>query len=81
MNAEQLRALQAPLKQTYRDHPGVALVTLRASGRLGDEAVSCRLETGKALVDAGLHPATGGDGSFASLWATCYSSHSSPVRA
>jgi uncharacterized OsmC-like protein len=65
MNAEQLRALQAPLKQTYRDDPRVAMITLRASGRLGDDAVSCKLETGKALVDAGLHPATGGDGSFA----------------
>jgi uncharacterized OsmC-like protein len=65
MNADELRRLQAPLKQRYRDSPDAALITLRARGRLGDQAVSCRVETGKALVDAGLHPATGGDGSFA----------------
>lgn len=65
MNADELRSLQAPLKQRYRDTPDAALITLRARGRLGDESVSCRVETGKALVDAGLHPATGGDGSFA----------------
>ena len=57
--------MQAPLKQRYRDDPGAAVVTLHARGRLGDGAVSCRVETGKALVEAGLHPATGGDGSFA----------------
>ena len=57
--------MQAPLKQRYRDDPGAAVVTLRARGRLGDGAVSCSVETGKALVEAGLHPATGGDGSFA----------------
>ncbi len=65
MNADELRSLQAPLKQRYRDDPGAAVVTLRARGRLDDGAVSCRVETGKALVQAGLHPATGGDGSFA----------------
>ena len=65
MKADELRSLQAPLKQRYRDTPDAALITLRARGRLGDEGVSCRVETGKALVDAGLHPATGGDGSFA----------------
>jgi len=64
MNADELRALQAPLKQRYRDDPGSAVITLRARGELGD-SVSCRVETGKALVEAGLHPATGGDGSFA----------------
>ncbi|MEO7730869.1 MAG: OsmC family protein [Kofleriaceae bacterium] len=65
MNADELRSVQAPLKQRYRDDPGAALITLRARGRLGDGAVSCSVETGKALVQAGLHPATGGDGSFA----------------
>ncbi len=61
LNAEKLRALQAPLKQRYRDEPGAALVTLRAQGRIG-EGVTCKVDTGKALVEAGLHPATGGDG-------------------
>lgn len=61
MDAEQLRTLQAPLKETYREHPETARVTLRAQGRVG-EGVSCKVETGKALVEAGLHPATGGDG-------------------
>jgi uncharacterized OsmC-like protein len=64
MNAEQLKALQAPLKDRYRREPATALVTLRASARAG-EGISCRLDTGKALVEAGLHPATGGDGSQA----------------
>ena len=64
MNTEQLKALQAPLKERYRQQPGAALVTLRASGRAGD-GIACRLDTGKALVEAGLHPATGGDGSQA----------------
>jgi uncharacterized OsmC-like protein len=62
MEAEELRALQAPLKQQYRDEPGKATVTLRASGSLGSPGVSCRVETGRALVEAGLHPATGGTG-------------------
>ena len=61
MEAEELRALQAPLKQQYRNDPGKAVVTLRASGRLA-AGVSCRVETGRALVEAGLHPATGGSG-------------------
>ncbi len=61
MNAEELRSVQGPLKEKYRATPGAALVTLRADGRLG-EGVSCKIETGKALVAAGLHPATGGDG-------------------
>jgi uncharacterized OsmC-like protein len=64
MNADELRSLQAPLKERYREAPGAALVTLRAEGRLGDD-VSCNVETGKALVAAGLHPATGGTGRFA----------------
>jgi uncharacterized OsmC-like protein len=62
MDAQKLRDLQAPLKQQYRDDPGRALVTLRASGRLDGPGVSCRVETGRALVEAGLHPATGGTG-------------------
>jgi len=61
MKAEDLRAVQAPLKERYRSEPGAALVTLRASGRIGED-VSCRVETGRALVAAGLHPATGGSG-------------------
>lgn len=61
MNADDLRSIQAPLKTRYRDAPAAALITLRAQGRIG-EGVSCSIETGKALVVAGLHPATGGDG-------------------
>jgi uncharacterized OsmC-like protein len=59
--AEDLRATQAPLKARYRDDPKAALITLRAEGRLG-EGVTCKIETGKGLVTAGLHPATGGNG-------------------
>lgn len=65
MDTEELRAVQAPLKERYREDPGAAVITLRAEGRLGDEEVSCRVETGRALVEAGLHPATGGDGTLA----------------
>ena len=61
METDQLKSLQAPLKQKYREDPKSALVTLRARARLG-EGITCRVETGKALVEAGLHPATGGDG-------------------
>jgi uncharacterized OsmC-like protein len=61
MNSEQLRGLQAPLKEKYRAEPNAAFVTLKAHGQIG-EGISCRVETGKALVEAGLHPATGGDG-------------------
>src|SRR3989441_1306436 len=61
MNAEQLKSLQAPLKERYRNEPAAALVTLRAAGRVG-EGIACRVDTGKALVEAGLHPATGGTG-------------------
>jgi uncharacterized OsmC-like protein len=64
MNADALRQIQAPLKDQYRKEPATAVVTLSARGQLG-EGVSCRVETGQALVDAGLHPATGGDGSLA----------------
>jgi uncharacterized OsmC-like protein len=62
MEADDLRALQAPLKQRYKDDPRQALVTLRASGSLNGSGVSCSVETGRALVEAGLHPATGGSG-------------------
>ncbi|HEX2097096.1 MAG TPA: OsmC family protein [Solirubrobacterales bacterium] len=62
MDREQLREIQAPLKERYRDEPQAAVVTLAASGRLG-EGVSCSVETGRAIAEAGLHPATGGDGS------------------
>ena len=61
MNAEELKQLQAPLKAKYRETPDAAVITLKAAGRLG-EAITCRVETGKALVAAGLHPATGGNG-------------------
>src|ERR1700750_2685957 len=61
MNAEELRSLQAPVKERYRRQPETALFTLRAEGRLG-EGVTCKIETGKAPITAGLHPATGGDG-------------------
>ena len=63
MDAEQLKSLQAPLKDRYREDPGAALITLRAEGRAS--GLSCKVETGKALVEAGLHPATGGDGTAA----------------
>jgi uncharacterized OsmC-like protein len=65
LDGEALRALQAPLKQAYRDAPEKAVITLRAQGDVGGESLSCRVETGRALVEAGLHPATGGDGSLA----------------
>jgi uncharacterized OsmC-like protein len=61
MDANALKALQAPLKEKYRETPDAAVITLKAAGRLG-EGVTCRVETGKALVEAGLHPATGGTG-------------------
>ena len=62
MKASGLRELQAPLKERYRAAPEAALVTLQAQGRLGAEGLTCKVETGRALVEAGLHPATGGDG-------------------
>ena len=61
MNRDELRAIQAPIKQRYRDDPGAAIVTLCASGKLG-EGVSCSVDTGRALVEAGLHPSGGGTG-------------------
>jgi len=64
MNADELRALQAPLKHSYRENPGAALITLKARGKLDEAQISCKVETGRALVAAGLHPATGGDGAL-----------------
>jgi uncharacterized OsmC-like protein len=64
MTADELRSLQAPLKAQYRECPETALVTLRAEGRVG-ENMTCKIESGKARVEAGLHPATGGDGQSA----------------
>ena len=62
MESQQLRDLQAPLKQRYRDSPESAVVTLKATGSLDAPGVSCRVDTARALVEAGLHPATGGSG-------------------
>jgi len=64
MNAAELKSLQAPLKEQYRAQPESAVVTLKAQGKI-NEGVSCKVETGKALVEAGLHPATGGTGLLA----------------
>lgn len=64
MKADTLRSIQAPLKERYRESPEQAAITLRAQGRIG-EGVSCRIETGQALVSAGLHPGTGGSGQAA----------------
>jgi uncharacterized OsmC-like protein len=64
MNANELKSLQAPLKAQYRERPETALVTLHAEGRVGKN-VTCKIETGKARVETGLHPATGGDGQSA----------------
>jgi uncharacterized OsmC-like protein len=62
MNADDLRALQAPLKEKYKQQPGAAVITLRAQGELGGDGIACKVDTGRALVEAGLHPATGGSG-------------------
>jgi len=63
VDREDLRSVQAPLKDRYRQDPGAAVVTLRATGTLG-EGISCSVQTGRALAAAGLHPSTGGDGSL-----------------
>ena len=65
MDTDSLRALQQPLKDAYREDPAKAVITLRARGELGEEEVSCSVETGRALAVAGLHPASGGDGTLA----------------
>jgi uncharacterized OsmC-like protein len=65
VDSAELQTIQQPLKDAYREHPEQAVVTLRADGHLADQAISCSVATGQALVAAGLHPATGGDGSLA----------------
>src|ERR1043166_4182563 len=62
MDSTALRELQAPIKEKYRDQPQTAVITLRAKGNLAEGAIACKVETGRALVEAGLHPATGGSG-------------------
>ena len=62
MDADALRELQAPLKTRYREKPEAALITLKAEGSLSGDGLTCSVETGRAMVEAGLHPATGGDG-------------------
>ena len=60
MDRAELQAVQKPLKDRYREEPAAALITLRADGKLDDEKIACKVDTGRALVEAGLHPATGG---------------------
>jgi uncharacterized OsmC-like protein len=64
MNAEELKKIQTPLKEQYRAQPESAVITLKAEGKISD-GISCKIETGKALAEAGLHPATGGTGFLA----------------
>ncbi len=64
MNSEELKKLQAPLKEKYREQPEAAYITLKANGKIG-EGISCKVETGKAMIEAGLHSATGGTGMLA----------------
>ncbi len=63
MKSEELKSIQAPIKNKYKDNPELAIVTLKAQGKISED-ISCKVETGKAMVDAGLHPATGGNGLF-----------------
>jgi len=65
VDSAELRAVQQPLKDAYREDPEQAVITLRARGRLDEQAIACSVDTGRALAVAGLHPATGGDGSLA----------------
>ena len=64
MNSAELKNLQAPIKEKYKSEPESAMITLKARGKIG-EGISCKVETGKAIVEAGLHPATGGTGMLA----------------
>lgn len=64
MTSEELKNIQAPIKEKYREHPESSTITLKAEGKIGD-GISCKVDTGRALVTAGLHPATGGDGMLA----------------
>lgn len=61
MNSEELKNIQNPIKEKYREQPDAAIITLKAQGKVG-EGISCKVETGKVIAEAGLHPATGGDG-------------------
>ena len=61
MKSEELKNIQAPLKEKYREQPDAAIITLKAQGKIG-EGISCKIETGRAMAEAGLHPATGGSG-------------------
>ncbi len=61
MNAAQLKKIQAPLKEKYKENASAALITLKAKGKIG-ESISCTIDTGRAILEAGLHPATGGNG-------------------
>src|SRR4051794_6259338 len=65
MNRDELKELQQPLKERYRSDPGAAVITLRAEGSLDGDGIACSVQTGRALVEAGLHPATGGTGALA----------------
>ncbi|MGC2600147.1 MAG: OsmC family peroxiredoxin, partial [Rhodomicrobium sp.] len=62
MDKDALRAMQAPIKEKYKANPGAALITLKAQGAVDGQAIACKVETGRALAVAGLHPATGGSG-------------------
>jgi uncharacterized OsmC-like protein len=64
MNSEELKKIQDPIKEKYREQPDTATITLKAQGKIG-EGISCKVETGKVLAEAGLHPATGGNGTLA----------------
>lgn len=64
MNAEELKNIQSPIKEKYREQPEAAIITLKAQGKIGD-GISCKVETGRVLAEAGLHPATGGNGMLA----------------
>lgn len=64
MDAEELKNIQAPIKEKYREQPDAAIITLKAQGKIGN-GISCKVETGRVLVEAGLHPATGGTGMLA----------------
>ena len=65
MKAAELKSLQNPLKERYRDDPARAVITLKASGAIDDNAIACKVDTGRAMIEAGLHPATGGSGTQA----------------
>ena len=65
MKAAELKSIQNPLKERYRDDPASAVITLKASGAIDDNAIACKVDTGRAMIEAGLHPATGGSGTQA----------------